>query len=424
MSYSASRYINSIFAKLALCSLVMGAAAFSDSARAQDCRSVMEEFRSSIILLSAQKTITGTGRVDTATGTGFIVSSEGFVLTNDHLVRKDPGVDEIVITGSVGSRAASAKSMKIVGEDPEDDVAVLQFTDTSQEWKPVLTGDPAAVEIDNVLCSFGFPVDIDLYKTEGKLGGKGGPHGWWFASIDSNRGESGAPVFELLTRRVVALKVGERDDANHISYLIPLNLASTVFRDRTGLELLGRNSPSKLTEERALKLLDSYFQAVKDRDFKAWSSTLASYESDVALKKKENPEPIWPRAIAKLNSSYNEGFRWALGFGPHWSLGTPEFALYAGPISYELIKVVTEDERVFADVKLTYPRGNLRDWNGQQSIKSLIARVEFQNGKLKSSLSLSVPATTHTGSQYSDIVDLYIQVFSEGLDYYAPLRRR
>jgi S1-C subfamily serine protease len=216
---------------------------FARSAEAQDCRSIRDEFRSSVIFLHVEKIVKETGAGRISNGTGFLVSSGGYVLTNNHVIRKDADIDDVTVTGSLGSNAASPRSMKVIGQDSEDDVAVLQFKDTSQSWKTVPIGDPAREEQGDALCSFGFPLDIEFFMTEGKLGGKGGNNGWWFSSIDSNTGESGAPVFDTATGRVVALKVGERDDAKHITYLIPINLASRVFRDCTGLELLPPRPP-------------------------------------------------------------------------------------------------------------------------------------------------------------------------------------
>lgn len=210
--------------------------------RAQECGSLLDQFRSSIVFITAQKTMTQTGAVTSVFGTGFIASSDGIVLTNDHVITavssKGRRFDEVEIMASVGSRNAPKHLLKIVGEDSTNDIAVLQFVDPTLILKPVSIGNPAVVEIDNTLCSFGFPLNIDLFKTEGKLGGKSGPRGWWFSSIDSNYGESGAPVFDIRTRCVVAMKVGERDDATHISYLIPINSAFTIFREQMGRELI------------------------------------------------------------------------------------------------------------------------------------------------------------------------------------------
>lgn len=226
-------------------SLIFG---FVDKLRAQDCRPIKDEFRSSIVYLHVDKVVSKRGEVKTSTGTGFLVSATGFVLTNHHVVRRDPNIDDVEVTGSLGSNAATPRSMMVIGQDSENDVAVLKFNDSSQNWKPVPIGEPAAVDENTSLCSFGFPLDIDFLMTEGRLEGKEGKNGRWYSSIDSTEGESGAPVFDAVSKRVVALKVGERDDAKHISYLIPINLASRLYRDCSGRELL----PSQSRDPEAL----------------------------------------------------------------------------------------------------------------------------------------------------------------------------
>lgn len=208
--------------------------------RAQNCGSLREDFRSSIFLLRVERTHSTTGATTTKFGTAFLVSDRGFALTNDHVVRNEPNYS-VTISGAESTDLEHGSPMEVIGEDSEHDIAVLRFRDVKKSLRVVPIGDAAAIEEDELLCSFGYPLGnkvFKLVKHEGKISATGGPSGWWYTQMKYDDGESGAPVFASRTRRVIALQVGERDDAQNLSYLIPIYLASKVYKDNTGLDLL------------------------------------------------------------------------------------------------------------------------------------------------------------------------------------------
>jgi len=91
-------------------------------------------------------------------GSGVIVSPEGYLLTNNHVVE---GADEIEVTLTDG-RSASAK---VVGTDPETDVAVLKI---GLDRLPAITfGDADALHVGDVVLAIGNPFGVGQTVTAG-----------------------------------------------------------------------------------------------------------------------------------------------------------------------------------------------------------------------------------------------------------------
>lgn len=99
---------------------------------------------------------------------------------------------------------------------------------------------------------------------------------------------------------------------------------------------------------------------------------------------------------------------------PNWTLGEQAFALMAADTE-TVLRVTPAKNGVYADVRRTYRRGPLSGWNQQGSVKSLLVRINFIEGKIKSEFRGSVPATTRTGSQYSNIMNYDLHISSDVL---------
>jgi Do/DeqQ family serine protease len=91
-------------------------------------------------------------------GSGVIVSPEGYLLTNNHVVS---GADDIEVQLSDGRQA----SAKLIGADPETDVAVLKI---DLERLPVITfGDADALQVGDVVLAIGNPFGVGQTVTAG-----------------------------------------------------------------------------------------------------------------------------------------------------------------------------------------------------------------------------------------------------------------
>jgi len=204
----------------------------------QSCSDVINQNRLSVVHIQAEKTSKSTGAVKVFSGTGFLVSASGLVVTNKHVVAPEPDSDpEVKISGAVGSQQAQHSAMHWLANSEITDIAILQFSDTSRSWRPVVVGNPWQTDLGHSLCSMSFPFDLEFIMARGVVTGKGAPYGWWYSDMPSNPGDSGAPVFDASEGKLVALKVGDRDDAKGLSYVIPINLAGSLLAAYAGIEV-------------------------------------------------------------------------------------------------------------------------------------------------------------------------------------------
>lgn len=198
---------------------------------AQDCSLAITANRLAIVFLRADATNETTGEEIIHGGTGFIVSATGYVLTAAHVVEASRGWS-VTFTGSIGSTESEQLGLTLIRSDRKQDVALLQFKDTSRTWTTVRVGNPDTVTPGSRLCSAGFPANdkyqYEFESSEGPLSGKGGPDGRWTTQMPANPGESGAPVFTV-DGRVVALKYGGDTTLQSVNVLTPINFANELL---------------------------------------------------------------------------------------------------------------------------------------------------------------------------------------------------
>ena len=103
-------------------------------------------------------------RKEKALGSGVIVSPEGYVLTNNHVV---DGATEVKVMLS-DRRELEAR---IVGTDPKTDVAVLKVDGSN--FSPITIGDSTKVEVGDVAIAIGNPFGVGQTVTRGIISAKG-----------------------------------------------------------------------------------------------------------------------------------------------------------------------------------------------------------------------------------------------------------
>lgn len=201
----------------------------SATAQAQECAPTVAKFRQASVRIRVEGTLETTGEIKRSNGTGVVVSSDGFVLTNSHVVNLGRGINNIAIQGSIGSAKSFTTPLSVIADEPGPDLALLKFTNTSQQYAAAPIGDVAQVSEGASLCTFGYPLDSEFHSTGGRLSAKSGPAGWWTSDIATNPGESGSPVFSQ-AGNLIGLRVAGRDDATGIYYFVPINLAANLLR--------------------------------------------------------------------------------------------------------------------------------------------------------------------------------------------------
>ena len=163
-------------------------------------------------------------------GSGFIISSDGYVLTNNHVVED---ADEIVVRLS-DRRELEAK---LVGADPRSDLALLKID--AEDLPAVQLGRSDALEVGEWVLAIGSPFGFDYSVTAGIVSAKGrslpnenNENYVPFIQTDVaiNPGNSGGPLFDL-DGRVVGInsQIYTRSGGfMGVSFAIPIDVAMGV----------------------------------------------------------------------------------------------------------------------------------------------------------------------------------------------------
>jgi serine protease Do len=172
----------------------------------------------------------GQGALDEAEslGSGFVISPDGLIVTNNHVIA---GADSIVVQLTDGSKFAA----RIVGTDDKTDLAVLRI-DAGHPLKSVEFGDSDKAEIGDWVMAIGNPFGLGGSVTLGIVSARNrdiqtGPYDAYIQTDASiNQGNSGGPLFDM-NGKVVGINTAivSRGGASlGIGFAVPANLARPV----------------------------------------------------------------------------------------------------------------------------------------------------------------------------------------------------
>jgi len=159
-------------------------------------------------------------------GSGFIISADGYVLTNNHVV---DGADNVTVSLS-DRRVLDAK---VVGTDAQYDIALLKLTATAL---PVVSlGDSKGVKAGQWVVAIGSPFGFDHSVTAGIVSAVGRNFGgadqqyvpFIQTDVPINRGNSGGPLFNL-NGQVVGINsqiFSNTGGFMGVSFAIPIDIA-------------------------------------------------------------------------------------------------------------------------------------------------------------------------------------------------------
>jgi serine protease Do len=160
-------------------------------------------------------------------GSGFIVSADGVILTNAHVV---DGADRVTVK-LTDRREFEAR---VLGADAKSDVAVLKID--ASELPVVKVGDPSSLEVGEWVVAIGAPFGFENSVTAGIVSAKGRtlPDDGYVPFIQSdvavNPGNSGGPLFNLRGEVVgINSQIYSRSGGYQgVSFAIPIDVAMDV----------------------------------------------------------------------------------------------------------------------------------------------------------------------------------------------------
>ncbi len=163
------------------------------------------------------------------TGSGFIISKDGLILTNNHVIDKAQ-----TITVTLNDK--EQYTAKIVGRDPKTDLAVLKIK--PKESLPTVTlGDSQAIRVGDWVMAIGNPFGLTNTVTTGIVSAKGrvigaGPYDN-FIQTDApiNPGNSGGPLFNMAGEVIgINTAIFSQSGGNMgIGFAIPVSMVKSVL---------------------------------------------------------------------------------------------------------------------------------------------------------------------------------------------------
>ena len=160
--------------------------------------------------------------VQNSLGSGVIVSSEGHIITNNHVVDQ---VDEIEVQMSDGR----TKQARLVGADAQVDLAVLKVDEPGV--KPLKFGDSDAMQAGDFVLAIGNPFGFEETVTDGIISSKGRPNrvdgfgDFLQTNAAINPGNSGGPLINL-RGEIVGINtaiISKSGGSQGIGFAIPSN---------------------------------------------------------------------------------------------------------------------------------------------------------------------------------------------------------
>ena len=159
-------------------------------------------------------------------GSGVIISPEGYILTNNHVVE---AADEIEVALADGRKV----SAKLVGTDPDTDLAVIKVNLTG--LPSITLGRIEGTKVGDVVLAIGNPFGVGQTVTMGIVSALGRNHLGIntfenFIQTDAaiNPGNSGGPLVDI-EGKVIGINTAVAGSAQNIGFAIPINDAKNVL---------------------------------------------------------------------------------------------------------------------------------------------------------------------------------------------------
>jgi S1-C subfamily serine protease len=180
------------------------------------------------------------------TGSGVVIDQQGHVLTNNHVIS---GADKISITMSDGTIADG----RVVGKDPANDIAVVQFNPKGKALTVIPFADSSDVKVGMKVLAIGNPFGLDRTLTEGIVSGLARPlqtdEGYMIRETIQtdaaiNPGNSGGPLINSHGQLIginTAIKSPSGASAG-VGFAIPANTARHVAEELIKYGMVKRGS--------------------------------------------------------------------------------------------------------------------------------------------------------------------------------------
>jgi S1-C subfamily serine protease len=171
-----------------------------------------------------------------ATGSGFLIDTEGHIVTNNHVVE---GATKVEV--KLGSSDVSHEA-EVVGTDPATDVALLKVDVPADQQHPLSLGDSSKVNVGDSVVAIGNPFGLDRTVTAGIISALQrqiqAPNGFSISHVIQtdaaiNPGNSGGPLIDTAGNVIginSQIQTGGSNGNVGIGFAVPINTAREVVQ--------------------------------------------------------------------------------------------------------------------------------------------------------------------------------------------------
>lgn len=164
-----------------------------------------------------------------ALGSGFIISEDGYIATNYHVIEKASKISVVTANGAVYEAV-------LTGSDTKTDIALVKI-DTKEKLQPVEFGDSDNIRVGDWILAVGNPFGLGSSVTAGIVSAKSrdiedGPYDDYIQTDASiNQGNSGGPMFDM-EGKVVGINTvifSKTGNSTGVGFALPSNQAAWVI---------------------------------------------------------------------------------------------------------------------------------------------------------------------------------------------------
>lgn len=167
-------------------------------------------------------------------GSGFIVSKEGLILTNNHVI---DGVDKITVSLQLEDGSKKTYPATVKGHDREYDLAVIKI-EPDRDLPVLELGDSDALEVGEFVVAIGNPYGFEHTVTAGVISAKNRSIHAQDVNFDDflqtdaaiNPGNSGGPLLDM-SGKVIGINTAIMPYAQGLGFAIPVNKAKEIMGD-------------------------------------------------------------------------------------------------------------------------------------------------------------------------------------------------
>ena len=159
-------------------------------------------------------------------GSGFIISQDGYILTNNHVVEDAEQIKAKLVNGK-------EYDAKVIGRDPKTDLALVKI-DGVADLHPLSLGNSEDLKVGSWVVAIGSPFGLEQTVTQGIVSGKGrvigsGPYDDFIQTDASiNPGNSGGPLIDM-QGNVIGINTAIYPSGQGIGFAIPIDMAKTII---------------------------------------------------------------------------------------------------------------------------------------------------------------------------------------------------